>query len=273
MSSPLKHFNLTGRRAVVTGGAGLLGLQFANTLADAGAQVVIFDVREPDLSFPLYDSKEVQAAFYRLDSHIVDMTNEEAVCDAFKRLDSPASILVNCAGIDTRPDAKVQDNGTLETYSSETWDTVIRSHLTSAFLASKWFLTQHHAGLTGSIVNVSSVYGMVSPDQSVYQYRRDRGEDFYKPVAYTVAKAGMIGLTKWLAEYGAPKGIRANTLVPGGVYANQEKEFVREYEKRTMLNRMATPSDCNGALLFLASDASSYMTGAELVVDGGWTAR
>lgn len=271
MSSTLHTFDLTGKRAVVTGGAGLLGLEFAKTLALAGAEVHIFDLRDRvDMDLENEDNKTV---FWRTYLNVVDMTDEDAVQDAYRQLPSSASILVNCAGIDTRPDADANDNGPFETYPVETWDTVIRSHLTSAFLASKWFVRQHREGDDGSIVNVSSIYGMVSPDQSVYQYRRDRGETFYKPVAYSVAKAGMLGLTKWLAEYGAPLGVRANTLVPGGVFAGQDKEFVGEYEKRTMLTRMATPSEFNSALLFLASEASVYMTGAELIVDGGWTAR
>ena len=131
------------------------------------------------------------------------------------------------------------------------------------------------AGATGgSIINVSSTYGVVSPDQSLYEYRRAAGEPFVKPVGYSVAKSGVLNFTRWLAEYGAPLGIRANTLVPGGVReAGHADAFVSGYEQRTPLGRMATEADYNGAVLFLASRASAYMTGATLVVDGGWTAR
>jgi NAD(P)-dependent dehydrogenase (short-subunit alcohol dehydrogenase family) len=114
----------------------------------------------------------------------------------------------------------------------------------------------------------------VSPDQSIYEYRRTPGRPFFKPVGYSVAKSGVLNFTRWLAEYGAPLGIRANTLVPGGVReAGHAKPFIAEYEKRTPMGRMANESDFNGAVLFLASRASSYMTGAMVVVDGGWTTR
>ena len=121
---------------------------------------------------------------------------------------------------------------------------------------------------------MSSTYGLVSPDQAVYEYKRASGATYFKPVGYSVAKSGVLNFTRWLAEYGAPLGIRANTLVPGGVREEgHDPAFVAEYEKRTPLGRMANADDYNGAVLFLASRASAYMTGATVVVDGGWTAR
>jgi NAD(P)-dependent dehydrogenase (short-subunit alcohol dehydrogenase family) len=271
MSYIKPDFDLRGRRAIVTGGAGLLGRQFVATLADAGAQVTSVDLKELDV---LSIDKECRD---NIRSFVVNAMDENDVREHFLNEypvgDTP-TILVNCAGIDTRPDAPASDNGKFEDYSEATWSMVIDSHLKSAFVVSRELFRRFPEGARrGSIINISSTYGLVSPDQSIYQYRRDRGETFYKPAAYTVAKAGMVGFTKWLAGYGAPLGIRANTLVPGGVYANQDEAFRIEYKCRTMLGHMASPSDYNGALLFLASDASSYMTGAELVVDGGWTAR
>jgi NAD(P)-dependent dehydrogenase (short-subunit alcohol dehydrogenase family) len=162
-------------------------------------------------------------------------------------------------------------------WSENSWDAVIDSHLKGAFLISQEFIKRFRkAGKKqGSIVNVSSTYGVVAPDQSLYDFRRRGGEEFFKPVAYAVAKSGMLNFTRWLAEYcGYLKlNIRVNTFVPGGVLAGQNEEFLREYGRRTILGRMANADEYNGAILFLVSRASSYMTGSALTIDGGWTAR
>jgi len=192
----------------------------------------------------------------------------------------PPTVLVNNAGLGSPPNASAADNGPFEQYPESSWDVMLDSHLKSAFLVSQQFLAEFKAArgangsLQGSIINISSTYGVVSPDQSVYDYRRRGGQEYYKPVGYSVAKSGMLNFTRWLAEYAAPLGVRVNTLVPGGVQeADHAPEFVAEYVKRTPLGRMARDDDYNGAVLFLASAASAYMTGAMLVVDGGWTAR
>ncbi len=254
----------------------MLGSQFVKTLALAGASVGVFDIRTelPPILQRAIDEDHDIVTFQ------VNTTDSESVrqgfCDLSFYMRTP-TVLINCAGLDSHPHASVAQDGPFEEYSEETWDAVIDSHLKGAFLVSReffrWFLDTKQK--SGSIINISSIYGLVSPDQSVYEYRRQRGENFYKPVAYSVAKAGMIGFTKWLAEYGGPLGVRVNALAPGGVKADQglDPEFVQEYEKRTMLGRMASVGDYNGAVLFLASDASRYMTGATLVVDGGWTAK
>ncbi len=215
--------------------------------------------------------------------HRADLVQRGDVAAAMRaavdRFGTP-TILVNNAGLGSPPNASAADNGPFEQYPESSWDVMIDSHLKSAFLVSQQFLAEFKAArganssLQGSIINISSTYGVVSPDQSVYDYRRLGGHEYYKPVGYSVAKSGMLNFTRWLAEYAAPLGVRVNTLVPGGVQeADHAPEFVAEYVKRTPLGRMARDDDYNGAMLFLASAASAYMTGAMLVVDGGWTAR
>jgi len=215
--------------------------------------------------------------------HRADLVRRDDVAAAMRAAVDrfgPPTILVNNAGLGSPPNASAADNGPFEQYPESSWDVMIDSHLKSAFLVSQQFLTEFKAArsangaLQGSIINISSTYGVVSPDQSVYDYRRRAGQEYYKPIAYSVAKSGMLNFTRWLAEYAAPLGVRVNTLVPGGVQeADHAPEFVAEYVKRTPLGRMAHDDDYNGAVLFLASAASAYMTGATLVVDGGWTAR
>lgn len=262
------YFDLTGKVAIVTGGAGMLGSQYVETLKDAGAYVASIDVRLPK------ESRERVLEFK------ADITKKAQVKNAFgkiKKLLGAPTILINNAGIDAHPDASAADNGPFEDYPEATWDLVLNSHLKGALLVSQEFLRMiKMSGKKGSIINVSSTYGVVSPDQSLYNFRRKNGEEFFKPVTYSVAKSGMLNFTRWLAEYCGSAGIsvRVNTLVPGGVFAGQERTFVKEYSKRTILGRMANRDEYNAAILFLASDkASSYVTGSTLVVDGGWTAK
>jgi len=270
----LNRFDLGGEVAVITGGCGRLGSQYAPTLLDAGARVALIDVRTKVAA--ALQGHAQQGDVIALKADITDKAQVDAAFAALVAAFGAPSILINNGGIDVPPDASTRENGLFEDYPESAWDSVMRSHLRGAFLVSQAFIRAVRAGgrSRASIINVSSIYGLVSPDQSLYQYRRDKGEMFFKPVAYSVAKSGMLNLTRWLAEYGAPLGIRANTLVLGGVASGQDPAFVKEYGKRTMVGRMAAEEEYNGAILFLASEAhSSYMTGATLVLDGGWTAR
>jgi NAD(P)-dependent dehydrogenase (short-subunit alcohol dehydrogenase family) len=265
-------FDLTGQVAIVTGGLGRLGRQYVRTLAQAGAGVAALDTADDHDAF-----RDLTAA--RVITVRVDLTVRDRVNDAVARVArelGPPSILVNNAGLGSSPVAGGAEFGPFEEYPEAAWDAMLDSHLKSALFASQAFVREYRAGgaKAGSIINVSSTYGVVSPDQAIYEFKRTGGAEWIKPVGYSVAKSGILNFTRWLAEYGATYGIRANTLVPGGVREDaHEAEFVREYEKRTPLGRMAEESDYNGAVLFLAAAASAYMTGATLVVDGGWTAR
>jgi NAD(P)-dependent dehydrogenase (short-subunit alcohol dehydrogenase family) len=272
-------FALDGEVAIVTGGLGRLGSQYAATLARAGANVAVIDIAAA--VNPMIES--LIANKFPLSVHRTDLLNRTqtfaTVEDIAKRFGAP-TILINNAGLGSPPDAAVSDNGPFEEYPESSWNAMIDSHLKTALFASQAFIAAFKRNPSvavphGSIINVSSTYGIVTPDQSVYEYRRSGGAQYYKPVGYSVAKSGVLNFTRWLAEYCAPIGIRVNTLVPGGVREDgHASAFVAEYEKRTPLGRMATDDDFNGAVLFLASHrASGYMTGSTLVVDGGWTAR
>jgi NAD(P)-dependent dehydrogenase (short-subunit alcohol dehydrogenase family) len=273
--TPGDLFRLDGRVAIVTGGLGRLGTQYARALTAAGASVALIDI----VSAPNPLLQALVASGARVSSHTVDATDraavDAAIAEIAARFGTP-SILVNNAGLGSSPADAALETGRFERYPESAWDAMLESHLKSAFITSQSFIARFRdAGLdAGSIINVSSTYGLVSPDQSVYGDRRRDGAEFYKPIGYSVAKSGVLNFTRWLAEYCAPFGVRVNTLVPGGVHeAAHAPEFVAEYVKRTPLGRMARDDDYNGAIVFLASRASAYMTGAMLVIDGGWTAR
>lgn len=274
-------FGLDGQVALVTGAAGRLGSRYVQALVEAGASVAAFDLpgrRAPRVDQLIADKRPVSA-------HAVDVTSraavDAAIADVTRTFGVP-TILVNNAGLGSSPADAALETGRFEQYPESAWDAMMDSHLKSALVMSQSFIGAFRAqaavsaasSRSGSIINISSTYGVVSPDQSVYDYRRRGGAEYFKPVGYSVAKSGVLNFTRWLAEYCAPIGIRVNTLVPGGVREdNHAPEFVAEYEKRTPLGRMASETDYDGAIVFLASPASSYMTGATLVVDGGWTAR
>lgn len=270
-------FGLRGEVAVVTGGLGRLGRQYVATLARAGAAVAALDVA-PDVPAPI---ERLAAAGHRVRVERVELTDRAGVERAMAHVAAelgPPTILVNNAGLGASPAVPAgAEHGPFEEYPESAWDAMLDSHLKAALFATQAFVRQFRAagsGRTGSIINISSTYGLVAPDQAIYASKRAGGGTYYKPVGYSVAKSGMLNFTRWLADYAAPLGLRVNTLVPGGVReAAHDPAFVAEYERRTPLGRMAAEDDFNGAVLFLASRASAYMTGATLVVDGGWTAR
>jgi 2-deoxy-D-gluconate 3-dehydrogenase len=270
-----EKFDLSGRTAVVTGGAGLLGKEFCRTLAEAGASVVVADLdgkAAGSVAGALVDSG------YRAVSIPLDVTRIESVRElATKTVSEFGSldILVNSAALDPKfdPDAAAKGiaPGAFEDYPLEQWNVALSVNLTGMFLVTQACVhPMIERGKQGSIINICSTYGLNGPDQRIYI--RDGVRVAYKPVYYTTTKAGVLGFTKYLAAYYAETGIRVNALTPGGVFNDHEDYFVHNYSARTIMGRMAEKDEMNGALLYLASDASSYMTGNNLVVDGGWTA-
>jgi len=269
-------FDLTGRTAVVTGGAGLLGAQFCRTLAEAGASVVVVDLNAEAAQAVADD---LTRNGFRALAVPTDITLPESVdglvektTSFFGRLD----ILVNSAALDPKFDpqalAKGIAPGKFEDYPLEQWNAALNVNLTGMFLVTQASARQMVAqGKRGSIINICSTYGLNGPDQRIYR-KADGSQPAFKPVYYTVTKAGVLGFTKYLAAYYMETEIRVNALTPGGVFNDHDETFVRNYSAKTILGRMARKDEMNGALLFLASEASSYMTGNNLVVDGGWTA-
>jgi NAD(P)-dependent dehydrogenase (short-subunit alcohol dehydrogenase family) len=263
-----RMFGLRGKIAIVTGGTGLLGREFVKTLHGAGARVAVFDLQTdvPEEYRELFKSEGV--AVYRVD--VTDRASIERALDEVVRKWGPPSILVNAAAIDVPPTygGKVL---TFENYPEDLLRKILDVNVIGTILCTQVIGEKMAESGGGSIINISSIYGEVSPDQRVYLKREGEGT-FIKPASYCISKGAISNLTKYLATYWAEKNIRVNCLIFGGVFNQQDPEFVRNYSSRVPLGRMARKDEYNGAVLFLASDASSYMTGANIVIDGGYTA-
>ena len=260
MSDPL--FDLEGRVAVVTGGAGQLGRVFVEGLVARGMHVASFDVAAG--SFP-----EGAREYY------VDVTDRAALASALEDIVGELGVphlLVNNAALDSPPDAPAEEVGPFEDVPEDAFDSVMDVNVKGAVLCCQTVGAAMARAGRGSIVNVSSVYGMLSPVQDLYEFRRVRGENYVKPVAYSVSKGALLNLTRYLATYWARQGVRVNTLTLAGVWNDQDDEFVDAFAARSPMGRMLDEREALGALVFLASDASSYVTGSNLVVDGGWSA-
>lgn len=266
-------FSLDGKVAVVTGALGLLGKRHCEALAEAGAHVVATDMNpEKCAAF----AGELSKRFNRkMLGYAADITRPDSlralrdeILNAFGKIDA----LVNNAAInDMFENPAAAELSKFENYPLDLWQKSLDVNVTGAFLCSQILGAEMAKRGSGSIINVASTYGVVAPDQSLYK-KPDGSQSFWKSAAYPTTKGAVIAFTRFLAAYWGPKGVRVNALSPGGVENAQDDYFVKNYSARTMLGRMAEPSDYKGAIVFLASDASAYMTGANLIVDGGWTA-
>lgn len=270
----MNRFDLKDRVVAVTGGLGQLGHAFATGLADEGANVAVFDLTD--------DRARIHARYGdRLDDPRflfikTDVTSRQSLEDALDRVvDHWGTVphgLINNAGIDTTPDAPPEVSGPFEQFPEEVFDRVMTVNTKGVVLCCQVIGGAMAAAGRGSIVNVGSIYGVVSPDQSLYEDRRKNGEVFFKPAAYSVSKSALYNLTRYLATYWAPKGVRSNIVTFAGVFNNQNEDFQKRYRPKVPLGRMAKAEEYVGGMVFLLSDASSYMTGANLVMDGGFTA-
>lgn len=260
-------FSLKNRVVVITGAQGLLGRAYTAAVIAAGGRVAALDIVHAEL--PDYPA----GSLLRLTCDVRDRAALAHALDAIQAHFNAAPYgLVNNAGLDSPPDAPAGVNGAFETYPESAWRDMLDVNLTGAMLCCQVFGGAIARAGAGSIVNIGSIYGVVSPDQSLYQYRRDKGEAFFKPAAYSASKAALIGLTRYLAAYWAGAGVRVNILIPAGVENGQDEAFKSAYTARLPLERMARPNEYDGSIIYLLSDASAYMTGSVMTVDGGWTA-
>tara|TARA_B100000900_G_C20601996_1_gene726053 strand:- start:2938 stop:3744 length:807 start_codon:yes stop_codon:yes gene_type:complete len=264
-----KLFDVSDKVIVVTGSSGILGAQYLETLLKAGAKVCGIDLDTNALT-KKYEQKFPKNFLFK-SCNILDKKDLECSLDEIKSFLGSPTVLINNAAIDSPP-SKDSVVPSFENTSEKSWDEVNDVNLKGTFLCCQVFGGEMANNNHGSIINISSIYGLLSPDQSMYQYKRDQGIEFYKPVAYSVTKGGILNLTRYLATYWASKGVRVNSLTLAGVRGDQDKEFLEQYEKRIPIGRMAKINEYNGAIIFLSSNASSYMTGSNLVIDGGWTA-
>ena len=267
-------FSLKDKVVVVTGGFGLLGQQFALAIAGQGGRVALIDVVDkPRMAIPSFmDLFERQD---RIKAFKADITNRAELEQTLLKIKETWEVpfgLVNNAALDSPPNAPASENGPFETYPLESLSKVIDVNLKGLVVTCQVFGAAMAEQGRGSIINISSIYGMLSPNQDIYEYKRKAGVDWYKPVGYSVTKSGVLNLTRYLATYWAKKGVRVNTLTPSGIFNNQDETFLEEYTKRIPIGRMAKPDEMNGAVVFMLSEGSTYMTGSNLVVDGGWTA-
>lgn len=248
-------FDLKGKIAVVVGGAGLIGSEIVKGLGDFGAKVFIAD-----------NNKKAAERVRRKNVKFIylDITSEDSVRQALKEIYRQAgriNILVNSSY------PRTSDWGLkLEEVTFDSWKENVNNHLGGYFLCSKFAAELMKKKSGGLILNFASIYGVVAPDFGIY-----KGTKMTMPAAYSAIKGGIVAFTKYVATYYAKYNIRANVVSPGGVYNHQDASFVKKYKEKTPLNRMANPEDIVGAVVFLCSDASSYITGQNIIVDGGWS--
>lgn len=260
-----RAFDLSGQVALITGGAGILGSRFGSALAASGASVVVLDVdaaRASDTADKLKARYAVQAAGICAD--VAERAALNEVRGHVEREMGPVSVLVNAAA--------AKSPGFFDPFTDFTlrdWDEVMRTNVTGAMVACQVFGAAMAARRSGSIINILSIYGIVAPDQRIYEGSLYEGRSINTPAVYSTSKAALWGLTQYLAAYWGAEGVRVNAVTPGGVFSGQNDTFVQRYSHRVPLGRMAEADEIAGAVVFLASSASSYVTGQNIIVDGG----
>ncbi|SFL84043.1 SDR family oxidoreductase [Salibacterium qingdaonense] len=263
-------FDLTGKIALVTGGAGIIGSQVVRGLAEFGAVVIIADINK-DKGESLAQELNIELNANKAYSCFVDVTSEESVQNMVSyvqnKFNSIDILHNNAAGKSNDLDAFFKE---FEEYDLEQWKDIMDADLTSMFLVAREVgKVMKQQEIKGSIIQTASIYAVVAPDQRIYEgsYYLDR--EINTPAVYSTAKSGVIGLTKYLSAYWGKSGIRVNAITPGGIESGQNDTFKHKYSERVPLGRMAKAEEMVGAVVYLASDASSYVTGQNIIVDGG----
>jgi NAD(P)-dependent dehydrogenase (short-subunit alcohol dehydrogenase family) len=265
-------FDVRDKVIVITGVLGQLGTVFANAFLERGAVVVGLDIEAtPARISSSFANRAADDRFIGLVADVTDRAQLETALLAIRSRLGVPDVLVNNAALDVPPGAPPEEAGPFEAYPRSAWDRVLAVNLTGVFQCCQVFGAAMADQGRGSIINISSIYGMVSPNQRIYEYRREEGAPFFKPAAYAASKSGVLNLTRYLATYWAPR-VRVNTVTFAGVFNKQDARFLESYTAMIPIGRMANVDEYVGPLVFLSSDASSYMTGGNLVVDGGWTA-
>lgn len=272
MNATKKIFDIKNKNIVLTGASGTLGTEYSNFLSSAGANLILIDLNKKN---NLQLEKNITKKYgTKCQSYSFDISNETELKKISAKIISDYGQidgLINNAGFTSKYGTKTTKSygNSFEEFPLDLWNQTVSVNLTGVFLCSQQFGKQMAKQKHGVIINIASHYGLVAPDQRIYGK-----SGLNLPASYASTKAGIINLTRYLASYWRDKNIRVNTLTPGGVFdkINHSKDFVKKYSEHTLLNRMANKDEYNGAILFLISDASSYMTGSNLIMDGGWTA-
>ncbi|MBS1731265.1 MAG: SDR family oxidoreductase [Bacteroidetes bacterium] len=259
-------FDLTGKIALITGGAGLLASEHAQALLEFGATIILADIREEKCKHAV---KILNKKYEKVFPVFLDVTKKESwesVLENIQNTFGQIDILINNAGFTNQSKTSGFD-ASFENFSLEDWNAILQVNLTGTFLGCQVIGKHMVEHKKGAIINMASLYGVVSPHHPLYE-----GTGIVQPVAYSVSKHGVIGLTKYIATLWAKKGVRVNSITPGGIFNGHEGLFLERFEKLNPIGRMSDQAELRGAVVFLASDASSHVIGHNLIVDGGWTA-
>jgi len=261
------NYTLKGKVSLVTGAAGYLGSTISATLVNLGSDIVLVDVNKAKLNKVAINLKKISKQNIDIIScNLTSSSSIEKVVKLIQKKYGKLDVLVNSIGM-VGTDKMKGWNTSFKKQSKKSWDNAININLTSVFFLIQALYKLMKKAKDSSIINISSIYGTNAPDQKIY-----KNTNINNPAAYSVSKAGLTYMTKWLASSLAPN-IRVNTISPGGIKRNQSKVFMKQYISKTLLNRMATEEDIVGAIIFLATNMSSYVTGQNIIIDGGFTTK